>query len=54
MFESERGEQVNLGRRLFLTGVVAAAGGAVLLWRRPHVIEGEDRAGGSDDCAILR
>jgi len=39
MFESERGEQVNLGRRLFLTGVVAAAGGAVLLWRRPHVIE---------------
>jgi peptide-methionine (R)-S-oxide reductase len=39
MFESERGEQVNLGRRLFLTGAVAAAGGAVLLWRRPHVIE---------------
>jgi peptide-methionine (R)-S-oxide reductase len=41
MFESERGEQVNLGRRLFLTGAVAAAGGAVFLWRRPHLIEAE-------------
>ena len=40
MFESDRGEgEVNLGRRLFLSGVGAALGGAALFsLRRPHVI----------------
>jgi peptide-methionine (R)-S-oxide reductase len=40
MFESEGGEQkVNLGRRLFLSGMGTVVGGAAL-WslRRPHVI----------------
>jgi peptide-methionine (R)-S-oxide reductase len=41
MFESERkGEEVNVGRRVFLSGVGAVLGG-VALWslRRPRVIE---------------
>ena len=41
MFESEGGEgRVNLGRRLFLSGVGAALGGVALVsLRRPHVTE---------------
>src|SRR5580698_7011941 len=40
MFESDGGgREVNLGRRLFLSGLGAAVGGAALLsLRRPHVI----------------
>jgi peptide-methionine (R)-S-oxide reductase len=39
MFESDGGKEVNLGRRLFLSGVGAALGGAALFsLRRPHVI----------------
>jgi peptide-methionine (R)-S-oxide reductase len=39
MFESDGGGEVNLGRRLFLSGVGAALGGAALFsLRRPHVI----------------
>ena len=40
MFESDGGgEEVNLGRRLFLSGVGAALGGVALFsLRRPHVI----------------
>ena len=40
MFESNRDEpEVNLGRRLFLSGACAAVGGAVLFsLRRPHVL----------------
>ena len=38
MFESDRGD-INLGRRLFLSGIGAALGGAALFsLRRPHVI----------------
>jgi len=40
MFEANRGDEVNSGRRLFLIGAGAALGGAVLWsWRKPHVIE---------------
>jgi peptide-methionine (R)-S-oxide reductase len=39
MFESGGGGEVNLGRRLFLSGVGAALGGVALFsLRRPHVI----------------
>ncbi|MGA9390054.1 MAG: peptide-methionine (R)-S-oxide reductase MsrB [Candidatus Sulfotelmatobacter sp.] len=40
MFDSGRGsEEINLGRRLFLSGVAAAAGGVALFsLRKPHVI----------------
>jgi peptide-methionine (R)-S-oxide reductase len=39
MFESDREGEVNLGRRLFLSGVGAALGGAALFsLRRPHVV----------------
>ena len=39
MFESDRKGEVNLGRRLFLSGVGAALGGAALFsLRRPHVV----------------
>ena len=39
MFESDGAKEVNLGRRLFLSGVGAALGGAALFsLRRPHVI----------------
>ncbi len=40
MFETNRGEEVNNGRRLFLIGAGAALGGAALWsWRKPRVIE---------------
>jgi len=40
MFETNRGEEVNNGRRLFLIGASAALGGAALWsWRKPRVIE---------------
>ena len=58
MFESDHGEkEVNLGRRLFLSGMGAAMGGAALFSLRQAACDcggGEDGAGGSDDCAILR
>ena len=39
MFESDGRGEVNLGRRLFLSGVGAALGGAALFsLRRPHVV----------------
>jgi peptide-methionine (R)-S-oxide reductase len=39
MFETgDNKQEVNLGRRLFMTGAVAALGGAVLVLRRPHMI----------------
>jgi peptide-methionine (R)-S-oxide reductase len=40
MFDSGRGDgEINLGRRLFLSGLAAAAGGVALFsLRRPHVI----------------
>src|SRR5277367_3517501 len=40
MFESNRGEEVDNSRRVFLIATGAALGGAALWsWRRPHVIE---------------
>ena len=45
MFDSDRTSEVNFGRRLFLSGMGAALGGAALFsLRRPHLIEAAAKA----------
>lgn len=45
MFGTDRKEEVNVGRRVFLAGAGAALGGAILWsWRKPHVMVAEAKS----------